>query len=529
MRIHHFLSGTDHGITVRLAVACAAVLLPLATATAAGAAPPTASLAGPPAAPRAIWGLETHPWTSGPEEALSDQQPALDDTPLTGTNIGWEDDARILGSKTVSLDGRSSYLSASPATLSTAATFSFTAWVRLTDTSVSRTLAGKAGAGRDTLTVGYDKATNRWQVRMPSKTGKGGRVAVARSVSVPRAGLWTHLAVTHDADARTLTLWVNGTAEATVSRVEAVNDPAGEFRLGRGDTGWWQGNVAQVRVYDRVLAGQDFTGWLASDPGSGGFDQSGLLTPWLVGRWSFEGATACYEEDLDPTLCSAPDSTAFDRQLTLTRGAYVVSNGGGNALELNDTHWVDDPSDPHYGETTREYGRSQVNVGRPANPVWQDGPVLLTGQSFTVSAWVRLDPARGAQTVISQDDGDRSAFHLGFEPADGGRWVFGLTDGSATVSASAPAADLDRGHHLVAVLDATRRQARLHIDGTPAGTVGLGAAWQFRQAAGSLLVGRSTTPAGPAGWLFGEIDDVNAYQGALSDMDVQRLFLGQSV
>ena len=38
-------------------------------------------------------------------------------------------------------------------------------------------------------------------------------------------------------------------------------------------------------MYDRVLAGPDFTGWLASDPASGGFDVPGLLRPVQVGAW----------------------------------------------------------------------------------------------------------------------------------------------------------------------------------------------------------------------------------------------------
>lgn len=523
------MPGTDRGparrATLRLAVACTAVLLPLAAATAAEAKPAT-TVADRPAPPTAMWGLEAYPGVSQ-AEGLADWQPALDDTPLTGTNISWQDDARFLGGQTVALDGRSSYLSASPSALNTAGTFSLAAWVRLTDTSVSRVLASKASAGRATLSVGYDKAGNRWQVQMPSRIGKGGRVSIARSTSAPQAGLWTHLAVVHDAGAQTLTLWVDGVAEATVHRVAAVDDPSGEFRLGRGDAAWWQGNLAQARVYNRPLVGQDFTGWLASDPGSGGFDEPGLLRPWQVGGWNFEAATPCYEEGLDPTLCSAPDHTAFGRQLALTQGSYVAYRGGGLALALDGTHWIDDPSDPHYGEATREYARTQINVGEAPNPVWRDGPVLRTDQSFTVSVRVRLDPARGAQTVVSQDDVDRSAFRMAYDPANGGQWVFGVSagaDGAATTYATAPAVGVDRWHHLVAVLDATHRQVRLYVDGTSAGPVGLNAAWQPRQAVGSLLVGRSTTPAGPEGWLYGEVDDLGVYQGILNDADVRRLF-----
>ncbi|MFI7609582.1 LamG domain-containing protein [Micromonospora sp. NPDC049366] len=498
----------------------------------ADAKPRAATTVHLPSAATARWGLEAYPGITQ-AQALADWQPAIGgDTPLTGANISWKDDARSIGVQTVGFDGASSYLSASPSALNTAGTFSLTAWVRLADTSASRIFASKASAGQATLSVGYDKASNRWQVQMPSKTGKGGKVSIVRSISAPPVGLWTHLAVGYDATARTLTLWVDGVAEATLGNVTAVNDPSGEFRLGRGDNAWWQGNLADVRVYDRVLVGQDLTGWFADDPASGGFNEPGLLRPWQVGDWGFEAATSCYEENLDPTLCSAPDSTAFGRQLALTQGSFVDSGHRDLALTLDGTHWIDDPSDPHYGEATREYARTQHNVGEAWNPVWQDGPVLRTDQSFTAAVWVRLDPTRGAQTVISQDDTDRSAFWLGYEPDNGGQWVFGVAaeaDGSATTYAAAPATGVDQWHHLVVVLDATQRQARLYADGTLAQTVGMNAAWQPRQAPGAMLVGRSTTPEGPDGWLYGQVDDLGVYQGKLSDADVQRLFTEQKV
>jgi hypothetical protein len=127
---------------------------------------------------------------------------------------------------------------------------------------------------------------------------------------------------------------------------------------------------------------------------------------------------------------------------------------------------------------------------------------------------------------------DHSAFQLTYDPANGGQWVFGVPSGaddSATTHATASATGVDQWHHLVAVLDATHRQIRLYVDGTPAGAVRLNAAWQPHQAAGALLVGRSTTPAGPVGWLYGQVDDLGVYQSMLTDADVQRLFAEQTV
>ncbi|MEU8262165.1 LamG domain-containing protein [Micromonospora sp. NPDC048999] len=526
---------TNRSAALRLAAACAAVLLPLAGAGTAAAAPRAVTVARP-SPPTGGWHLQTYPGITQ-AQALADWQPAVGgDTPLTGSGIAWQDDARLLGGQTVAFDGASSYLTASPTTLNTAGTFSLAAWVRLTDTSASRVFVSKAGSGQATLSVGYDRATGRWQAQMPSKTGRGGKVSTARSTSVPKTGLWTHLAVVHDATAHTLTLWVDGVAEATVAKVKAVNDPTGVMRVGRGDTAWWQGNLAEMRVYDRTLVSQDFTGWSADDPASGGFSEPGLVQPVQVGRWDFEAAVVCYDVTIDdPTLCSAPDGTPFDRQLTLTQGVDVVAGHRGSALALDDTHWIDDPYDPHYGESTREYARTQAKLGDWPDQVWRDAPVLRTDQSFSVSTWVRLDPARGAQTVLSQDSADGNAFRLAWEPVDGGRWVFAVpADPAAPAKASttyvtAPAPSADQWHQLAAVLDATHRQARLYVDGAPAGAADLNAAWQPRQADGPLLVGRVTFAAGPAEWLYGLVDDLGAYQGALSAADVQAVFANQRV
>ncbi|BCY11663.1 LamG domain-containing protein [Actinoplanes sp. L3-i22] len=506
-------SGTARRFALGLVLTGTTALLPL---TPAAAAAPDIDRLTPPSA---RWLLQTFPGIDQ-AGALADSQPAINDTPLTGTNISWENDVRFLGGQAVAFNGTSSSLSASPSALNTAGTFSLAAWVRLTDTSVSRVFASKAGAGRSTFSVGYDKAGNRWQVQLPAKFGKGNKASIARSASAPKIGLWTHLAVVHDAGTQTLTLLVNGVAEATVHNVTSIDDPAGEVRLGRGDTSWWKGNLAEVRLYDQPLVARDFTG-IPGEPG--------LLRPWLIGSWDFQAASPCYEEDLDPTLCSAPDSTTgFGRRLALTKGSYVDSSSrGSQALVLDGTHWIDDPSDPHFGEATQEYGRSQINVGPWNNPVWQDGPVLLTTQSFTIATWVRLDPAHGAQTVVSQDGAGRSAFRVAYDPADGGQWVFAVsagTDDSATTTATAPATGADQWHYVVGVLDATNRQTRLYVDGTSAGPVALDATWQPYQTSGALLVGRATTPAGPAEWLFGQVDEVDAYQGVLSDADVQSLF-----
>ncbi|MGW4466170.1 LamG domain-containing protein [Micromonospora sp. NPDC004704] len=485
-----------------------------------------------PASPTALWSLQAYPGATR-AQALHDQSAVLD-TPLTGVNIGWADDVRMIGAEAVDFDGQSSYLSASPAALDTSGTFAIAAWVRLSDKSQDRTLVSKDSSGLDSLSFGYRKDINRWSVQMPSKAAAPQiKWAKARSTSIPKLGLWTHLATVYNTADQTLKLYVNGILEGTATNAVGFNDPQGEFRLGRSESTWWQGNLADVLVYDRALSEVDFFGQRASDPYSGGVDASGLLHPLTVGTWDFVG-TYCYEQLDEPYSCDELDYSMFGRHLQLTQGTSGASPGNRDGLWLDGVHWIDDPTDPYYGLATKEYGWSQTNIGEDGNPVWQDSPVLRTDQSYSVSVWGTVDPGQGAQTLVSQDSNGFSAFQVAYRPDNGGEWVFkvranadGPTD-TKTTYAVAPAPDPTVWHHLVGVLDATRSQVRLYVDGVLTQTVNLNQAWKPWQASGSLLVGRATTPSGPTEWLHGGLDDLELYQGALSDTAVSTIFDRQS-
>ncbi|MBO4205833.1 LamG domain-containing protein [Micromonospora echinofusca] len=488
-----------------------------------------------PAGPVGWWFLEAYPGVTQ-TQALADQQAAFrGDTPLTGTNITWADDTRLIGGQTSAFNGTSAYLSAAPQVMDTSTAFSVATWVRLTDKSADRAVAGKEASGYESFGLGYRKQTDRWTVVMPSKTsGPGITWSVAQSTTPARLGLWTHLATSYDPVAQTLQLWVNGVLEATATGVTGFNDPQGEFRLGNVHTWWWHGNLAGARVYDRTLTAADFTGLLEAEPGAGQTDRLGLLHPVQVADF-FGAGMSCYEATDDPDLCVARDGTPFYRRFLLTPGTLMGDGQSGEGIVFDGTHWVEDPYDPHYGEATQEYGRSQKQTGDWGNWVWQDTPIVRTDQSFTLSVWTKLDPAQGAQTIVSQEAAGQSGFTLSYRPDNGGQWVFrhrdDATDPSSTAATTlvAPAVDPTRWHHLVVTLDVPNRQLKLHVNGVPAQTATMNAAWQPWAATGPVLMARSTTPAGPAEWLHGTIDDLEFYHGALAEKWVLNLYRQQVI
>ena len=495
----------------------------------------------------ARWGLETYPGVNQ-AAALADQQPALaGDTPLTANGVAWADDVRLLDARTATFDGATSTMATNAAVLDPNGSFSVAAWVRLGLPGQALPNVNKAAVVQDgnrvsSFILGYRGATRRWAFWLHS-TDRDNSAAVWVNGRVPTPGQWTHLAGIYDATEKQLRIYVNGELSGTAAvPVAPAWSTARAVTLGRelwnrAPTARWQGSIADVQLYNRALVTPDFTGWEASDPGSGGFDEPSILSPVPVGEWSFGAAVPCYDPAI-PDTCDAPEFATWGRRFTLRQGAYVDSDrSGGSALFFDATHWIDDPADPYYGMATQEYAWTQHNTAAQGEPpVWQDTPVVRTDQSFSVSAWVRLaDLPAADQTVVSQDGVEVSGFSLGISRQSGAaHWSVQMRDsdnGAAAARAvlAQPAltgSDLGRWIHLVGVYNAARRDLRLYVDGVPRGTVArVARPWH---ANGVLAVGRGLHGGAPVQLMTGGVDDVFVYAGALTDVEVSRLHEDQA-
>ncbi|MEU7844280.1 LamG domain-containing protein [Micromonospora sp. NPDC049114] len=513
-----------------------------------------------PAPAAARWGLETYPGVTA-SEALDDRQqsPPSGRTPLSSGSVSWTGDLRLIRGETASFNGTSSNLATSGPVVDTTKSFSVAGWVRLgaLPTTADMAVAAQAGTSTVGLQLGTrlegSPATPRWSFMMKDSDlqTSSTRAAVSSALTTADVGRWTHLAGVYDKTAGKIRLYVNGTLTAETDRTATAWSAGGPFSLGRGwasgaPVNWLKGNLADVQVYDRVLVDHDFTGQLAEDPDSGGFDEPGMLSAIRVGEWGFGNGMACYVESTDPTLCSAPEDGQFGRRLALTAGADFGSLSDDKFLSL-DRQGIDDPA-----QETVEYGRSQDNLAEPQNPIWQDGRVLRTDQSFSVSVWVRPDAqALGTMTAVSQAGTKQSAFYLGQRAIAVGttteyRWcvsVFGVdSDVTTGQTAAVPMAsraltedDWARWTHLVAVYDASRREIRLYVNGKQEGikSFSTGTFTGAFDATGPLVVGAARfTPSGSTPrwsdlWR-GDIDKLGLYQGALTDVAVKTLFDAES-
>ncbi|MFI9642418.1 LamG domain-containing protein [Micromonospora sp. NPDC051925] len=510
----------------------------------------TEFIAGRPSPAIARWGLETLPGVDT-SAALADSQPSLGgDTPLTASNVDWAGDVRIIKGATATMNGTSSYLRTAGPVVDTSKSYGVAAWVRLsslpTENMAIATQSGDCMYGfffGVYVTAGVPK----WNVTTRSTdcaTGTYTSVSPQNTaITSADVGRWQHVAFSYDEPTRSMTLFVDGVPVASQPWTSAWN-ATNAFQIGRNASGGvsnnlFRGSIAQMQVYNRALVEHDFTGQRRDEEGSGGFDEPGMLKPTRVGQWTFDGAMGCYEENpADWTLCMSPENTGFGRRLALTKGVDVGDGSRASFLSF-DSQAIDDPAQP-----TVEYGRSQDDLqGDPQNPQWQDGRVLRTDQSFSVSAWVQ-PRSLGIQTAVSQIGAKQSSFYLGQRTkiVNGNpvNWwsfsVFGVdsdalngrvADAFMTSREMTEEGDLSHWTHLVGVYDASRREARLYVNGalvavTPFASPFTGAF----ESTGPLYVGAARfTPAGGATQLVdrwhGDIDDVNLYQGALSDNDVR--------
>ncbi|PWR08970.1 hypothetical protein DKT68_13320 [Micromonospora acroterricola] len=504
---------------------------------------------GRPSPAIAQWGLETYPGIDQ-AAALADKSNLGGITPLTATGVGWTDDVRMVDGKTATFNGSSSQAVSSGPVVDTTKSFTVAAWVRpsLIDAVGDRNVLGQepamtpgtAMAGGFYLGARRDTQGLHWSFRMSNSLDKDSgtpTVLAAPTLGSADIGRWVHIAGVYDAVGKTMRLYVNGVKAGETARTATPWAATGRFTVGRTFWGtannWWAGNIADVQVFDRAIVAHDFTGMLKEDPDSGGFDEPGMLTPIQVGGWAFESDPegACW----DPTIvnsCEAEDTTtSWDRWLALSKGVEIdTGRGGDGSAGLFFDSGLDDDADPNTPPAlTTEFGRSAYKLN-PVNEVaqWQTTAVLRTDQSFTVSAWVRLDQTDDYQTVMVQNGTGNGGFYLYYGNDSGaGVWKLKMLDTAATPDdgtgatiATAPAPDVgDSWQHLVGVLDVGRRQLKLYVNGDLKATTALRTAWQPWQANGPLMVGRN------GNWhpLYGTIDDLGLYQGAMTDAQVLAL------
>ncbi|MGY1455524.1 LamG-like jellyroll fold domain-containing protein [Streptomyces sp. SS8] len=398
------------------------------------------------------------------------------------------------------LDGtEDAHLAPGATAVDTTGVFSTGLWVRPRSVDRDMTAVGQDGTSGGPFTLGLDADGGAggtgpaWTFELPTGSGplkvRGGR---------PAAGQWAHLAGVYDPVAGTARLYVNGRAVAT-EEPAAEAEATGALQIGRAHRdgeagGHWHGELADVRAWDRIAAAGELTG-LAER----GAERTGY--------WQ---------------LNEAPDGTSpeYDggQGLTLGGGAEVF------APECStDTDIFCDAEQPLVGT-------GHLRLDGDGDHAATAAPPVATDDGFTLAAQVRVaeyEPSRD-MAVLSLPGEHTNALVVRYR-ADVHRWELSVSHadradaGTTTVTAEPYAGD-PSGQHLAVVYDASGGTVRLYVDGSlhASAEADLPASRTWA-ATGGLQVGRALTADGWGEYLHGDVDEVRAYSGTLTESQLMML------
>ncbi|SEQ90258.1 LamG domain-containing protein [Streptomyces radiopugnans] len=394
----------------------------------------------------------------------------------------------------VRLDGGGhGYLTPDVPAVDTRGTYAVSAWARPAETDrgmtvVSQDAGPSAGFSLDLHTSGDGP---RWSFAVGGTRISGG---------APETGEWAHLLGLYDVETGLARLYVNGREVGTAARATPADTSDGAFQIGRvrkddGYRGRWHGELGDVRAYDRVAVPDEV-------------NELAYRKPTLLGHWSLEDA---------PGGVSPEQSGRAP--LTLGPGATIHRVPDGSCTPDFDP---DCPAVPY-----PLVGDGHLRLDGENGYASTDSAVVDTTNSFTLGVVVRLADSAPTRpmTVLSQPGKHTDVFKVRYDPSVHS-WQLVMpqkdrADAPEVVVSQihAPDGGEGPGHRLAVVYDDAADRIKLYLDGH----TNDGATASFPgspPSSGALQIGRSMTGDGWGEYLHGDVDEVQAYAGALRDTDI---------
>ncbi|WP_285471923.1 LamG-like jellyroll fold domain-containing protein [Actinoplanes sp. NBRC 101535] len=238
----------------------------------------------------------------------------------------------------------------------------------------------------------------------------------------------------------------------------------------------------------------------------------------LNGLWTYDRR----EIKVDPAPVRAINQKVIAAGAAAGADATFPGNGEWKLDEGSGTVARDSAGDADltlYGDTT--WAPGALTFDGDGDYADTAAPVLDTTKDYTVSSWVTLDEIPGNYaTAVSQDGRvTENPFYLQYGQ---GAFAFSTPGGNRARLVVTP--ELNRWYHLVGVRDHTTGQIRLYVDGEPAAAVPAG---PDVVSTGPLSVGRAKYAGNKTDYWSGSVDQVQAFDRALTDAEVRALFTAQ--
>ncbi|MFF7266370.1 LamG-like jellyroll fold domain-containing protein [Streptomyces sp. NPDC008159] len=341
----------------------------------------------------------------------------------------------------------------------TSASFTVSAWVKLSSTSGFQTAVSIDGTSLSGFYLQLNGTTGKFSFTRRASDSSSATTTRADAISAPATGTWYHLVGVDDVATGTLRLYVDGQAQGSVPYTGAWK-ATGHTVIGRGlyggkPTDYLKGSVDDVRLYSGAMTAAEV---------------AALNQP---AHWALDEGSGTI----------AADSSDNGHTATLGSAAtWTTGKVGPSALSLN--------------------GTSAATATAP-------GAIVDTSKGFSASAWVKLNSTSGYQTAVSVDGTNVSGFYLQLSGVTH-RFAFTRRASDSTTAAetradagSAPATGT--WYHLVGVDDVAAGQLRLYVNGLLQSTVAHTGNWK------------------PVDFLNGAVDEVQLFDHALTGSEVAAL------
>ncbi len=402
---------------------------------------------------------------------------ALDSSRANNTGLLQPGATRVAasdGSGAVAFSGSSnSWVDLATPSVDTSQSYSVSAWVKPATLSGYQSYVSTDGVNISPFYLQLEGGKFAFTQRSTDSTSAG--YAQVKGLN-PVAGTWYHLTGIYDAGAQKIRLYVNGELQGSANAVASWK-ANGHTTVGRAK---WNGanvdfanaSVDDVRLIPRALTTQEAV---------------------AIGT----GATAYLGFD-ETTGIFVGDSTGNQPRGSLA-GQATWTTGS------------------KFGPTAASFNGTKGTVATiPSAPI-------DTGQSFTISTWVKPAVATGGnQTYLSMPSFPVSPFYLQFA---GGKFQIALRhtkslSPNASLVTSPDPVVAGTWYHLAAVYDRPAGTLSLYINGILKGSTSAPAMWTAKAA---LVVGAGEWDRQPVDFVNGTIDSVSTYQRALTAAEIGRL------
>lgn len=385
----------------------------------------------------------------------------------------------------LTMDGSTAYAQTAGPVLDTTKSFTVSAWAKISDTGMFRTVVSQDGNQASGFYLQYSQADNAWAFTVIDADAADAPGVRALSTSPPQLNTWTHLVGTYDRSTGLVTLYVNGIKQKTaVTTAFGATGPlvvgGGKFAGNRVD--YFAGQIDDVQAWQRVLSGAEV---------------HDLAT----------AAAPLAHLDLAEGCANAMTATSNNPVPGLD-GYWAAGDGSGSTLHDSSQFGADATLAGGYSWTTgRTANSSAVAFDGSSGYAATAHPVVNTGQSFTVSAWVKPSDLNGYYAAVAQHGAKQDAFQIRYSH-DVNRWIFGMTtsdDNSVdnyhwAIGASTPQAGA--WTLVTGVFDSTTLSMKLYVNGK---LDGVGTAVTPWNATGPFTIGTA-------------VDGLNLFKGTVSQV-----------